>query len=276
MKKLCIYHGFCDDGFAAALVVHLAHAKDVELFAGNYGKPAPDVTGRDVIIVDFSYPRAVMEELADKAASILMLDHHKSAAEDMAGFKRDNCTIIFDMNRSGAMLAWDYFKPWGSEGLEFISLIQDRDLWKKELQGTEEFTMGLRSYPQDLDLWQGFFKKGPLQLIEEGISILRYYRQLVEAAKSIAYEADIDGVVVPVCNSTFALASDVAGELSEGRPFAAVFYETPDGYVYSLRSRKGGLDVSAIAKKFGGGGHAQASGFKSKTPVHTKMERPDA
>lgn len=271
MKKLCIYHGFCDDGFAAALVVWLAHAKDIELFAGNYGKPTPDVTGRDVIIVDFSYPRAVMETMADQAASILMLDHHKTAMEDMAGFSRENCTIVFDMARSGAMLAWDHFKPWGSTtGLEFCRFIQDRDLWKKELSGTEEFTMGLRSYPQDLHLWEEFFKNGPLKLIEEGIGILRYYRQTVEAAKKIHFEAEIDGVLVPVCNSTFALASDVAGELSEGRPFAAVFYQTAEGYVYSLRSRKGGMDVSAIAKKFGGGGHAQASGFRSDTPVHIR------
>lgn len=268
MKKLCIYHGFCDDGFAAALVVWLAHAKDIELFAGNYGKPAPDVTGREVIIVDFSYPRSVMETMADQAASILMLDHHKSAMEDMAGFSRPNCTITFDMERCGAMMAWDHFRPWGTVGLEFIRYIQDRDLWKKELHATEEFTMGLRSYPQDLELWATFFKDGPMKCIEEGIGILRYYRQTVEAAKGIAFEGEIDGVRVPICNSTFALASDVAGELAEGKPFAAVFYQTAEGYVYSLRSRKGGMDVSAIAKKFGGGGHAQASGFKSKTIVH--------
>ncbi len=273
MKPICIYHGFCDDGFAAALVVWLARSKDVELFAGNYGKPAPDVTGREVIIVDFSYPRAVMETMADQAASILILDHHKSAMEDMVGFSRPNCIITFDMARSGAMMAWDYFKPWGSTtGLEFIRFIQDRDLWKKELSGTEEFTMGLRSYPQDLELWATFFKQGPLKCIEEGIGILRYYRQTVEAAKAIAYEAELDGTKVLVCNSTFALASDVAGELSEGRPFAAVYYETAEGYTYSLRSRAGGLDVSAIAKKFGGGGHAQASGFKSKVLCHKRIE----
>jgi len=270
MKKICIYHGFCDDGFAAALVVWLAHAKDIELFAGNYGKPAPDVTGRDVIIVDFSYPRSVMETMADQANSILMLDHHKSAMEDMAGFSRPNCEIIFDMERSGAMLAFNRFdnRGEGTRGHHFISYIQDRDLWKKELPGTEEFTMGLRSYPQDLELWTGFFMAGPEALIKEGGTVLRYYRQLVEAAKPLSFDATIDGVLVPVCNSTFALASDVAGELSEGKPFAAVFYQTKEGYVYSLRSRKGGMDVSAIAKKFGGGGHAQASGFKSKLPVH--------
>ncbi len=270
MKPICIYNGGCDDGFAAALCVYLGLAKNVELFAASYGKPAPDVTGREVILVDFSYKRADMKVLADQAKSILMLDHHKSAMEDMEGFVRPNCEIVFDMNRSGAMMAWDRFmKPIDSVcGLEFIRYIQDRDLWKKELVNSEEFTMGLRSYPQDLDLWQTFFKNGPVQLIEQGRAVYRYYRQCVEAAKSIAFESMIDGVAVPVCNSTFALASDVAGELAEGRPFAAVYYETKDGYVYSLRSRGDGMDVSKIALKFGGGGHKNAAGFKSKVPCH--------
>jgi len=269
MEPLCIYHGGCDDGFAAALCVWLAKAKDVELFPAVYGKPMPDVTGRNVIMVDFSYKRPDMELMADKAESVLMLDHHKSAAEDMVGFSRPNCQIVFDMDRSGAMMAWDHFRPHGSTGLEFIRYIQDRDLWKKELVGTEEFTMGLRSYPQDLDLWESFFKNGAKRLIQEGATVLRYYRQLVEQAKSLAYEAMIDGIPVPVCNSSFALASDVAGELAEGRPFAAVYYKTPDGYVYSLRSRgEKGIDVSKVALKFGGGGHAQAAGFKTKDIAH--------
>jgi uncharacterized protein len=247
VKPLCIYHGGCDDGFAAALVVHLAMKGEVELFPAAYGKPAPDVTGREVIIVDFSYKRADMKVLADQAASILMLDHHKS----------------------GAMMAFDHFMPGATKGRDFITYIQDRDLWLKKMPGTEEFTMALRSYPQDLAMWETFFNEGPMRLLEEGLGILRYYRQLVEAAKKLAFPATIDGVLVPVCNSTFALASDVAGELAEGKPFAAVFYETPDGYVYSLRSRgEGGADVSAIASKFGGGGHKNAAGFKSTEPVH--------
>jgi len=32
--------------------------------------------------------------------------------------------------------------------------------------------------------------------------------------------------------------------------------------VFSLRSQEGGIDVSEIAIKFGGGGHKHAAGFK--------------
>ena len=36
-------------------------------------------------------------------------------------------------------------------------------------------------------------------------------------------------------------------------------------WVHSMRSRENGVDVSAIAKAHGGGGHARAAGFNAVT-----------
>src|SRR3977135_3523236 len=83
---LCIYHAFCADGFGAAWVVRRALGVDVEFHPASYGQEPPDVTGRDVIMVDFSYKRPVLEDMAKGAHSILILDHHKTAVEDLAGF----------------------------------------------------------------------------------------------------------------------------------------------------------------------------------------------
>ena len=86
MKTLCIYHGNCADGFGAAWAVRAAFdPRRIEFHAGVYQSPPPDVTGRLVLMVDFSYKRPVLEEMADKALAILVLDHHKTAAEDLAG-----------------------------------------------------------------------------------------------------------------------------------------------------------------------------------------------
>jgi nanoRNase/pAp phosphatase (c-di-AMP/oligoRNAs hydrolase) len=43
--------------------------------------------------------------------------------------------------------------------------------------------------------------------------------------------------------------------------FAACYWDTPEGRVFSLRSI-GDFDVSEIAKQYGGGGHKNASGFR--------------
>src|SRR4051812_40261454 len=97
MKPLCIYHGNCADGFASAWVVRKANTAEIlnnegyptwqgdemQFHAGVYQNPPPDVTGRHVIMVDFSYKRPVLLEMAAKAESILILDHHKTAAEDL-------------------------------------------------------------------------------------------------------------------------------------------------------------------------------------------------
>ncbi len=61
--------------------------------------------------------------------------------------------------------------------------------------------------------------------------------------------------------SSSTLISDVGHELAKGRPFGVTWFERDGQRVYSLRSVDGGLDVSEIAKSFGGGGHEHAAGF---------------
>jgi phosphoesterase RecJ-like protein len=62
--------------------------------------------------------------------------------------------------------------------------------------------------------------------------------------------------------------------LSIGDVEVAVFFrERPDGrFRVSLRS-KGGVDISEVAEKFGGGGHACASGLSVDGPLHAAVEK---
>jgi uncharacterized protein len=272
---ICIYHGGeCMDGFAAAWVLWLKFGADVQFYPGVYGEQAPDVTGLNVAIVDFSYKRPVMAALAKKAKSILVLDHHKTAQAEVSGLA-DECAngeVHFDMGRCGSMLAWLHFFP-SESAPRFLSYIQDRDLWTKKLPGIEEFASALRSYPMDLDVWNRIIltsvkadeNKLPEPLISEGIAIQRYFRILVESTKKHAHQREIAGYVVPVVNASLFLASEVCGELSEGHAFAAMYTETATGVIWSLRSR-GDFDVSEVAKKFGGGGHKNAAGFMVPRP----------
>lgn len=62
---LCIYHGpGCLDGFGAAWAVWSRWGDDVEYRAANYGQAPPDVTGKAVLIVDFSYPLETLRAMA--------------------------------------------------------------------------------------------------------------------------------------------------------------------------------------------------------------------
>src|SRR6478736_8978193 len=96
---LCIYHSPCYDGFTAAWVVRQAFP-DAKFIGANYGDEPPDVRGKEVIVVDFSYPRDVLERMHEQAKSLLVLDHHKSAEKALEGLYYAK----FDMSRSGAMM----------------------------------------------------------------------------------------------------------------------------------------------------------------------------
>jgi uncharacterized protein len=277
MRPLCIYHGGCDDGFAAAWCVRKGLRGEVDFYPGVYQKEPPPHEGRDVIFVDFSYKRPILDAMAMKANSILILDHHKTAAEDLSdipgptelGSYPSPMRAIFDMERSGAALAWDFFI--GTPRPSFIEYIQDRDLWRKQLPQGDEFTIALRSYPQDFATWDALVAAGAPALIKEGYSIQRYYRLRVEELKRSGYAARIGQDRCYVANAPYFAASEVAGELSTDEAFGACYFEAEGGrWQYSLRSR-GAIDVSAVARRYGGGGHKAAAGFSADAPVHVAL-----
>src|SRR5271169_5753810 len=83
-KPLVIYHADCIDGLTAAWVARRS-LHDADLHPASHGSSPPDMTGRDVYMLDFAYPRPVMEVIARQVQTLVLLDHHKTAATDSAG-----------------------------------------------------------------------------------------------------------------------------------------------------------------------------------------------
>ncbi len=271
-NNLCIYHGGCDDGFGAAWVVQRFYGPDVDFHAGFFDKPLPDVKGKNVIMVDFSYKAPGLKKLFLEAESVVWLDHHKTAVEewekvlegDMAWFEEKKEDVItLDMNHSGAMLAWLHFFP-DLQPPRMITFIEDRDLWKfKYGAQTKNFSMALRSYPYKFRIWN-IVNQNVQRIINEGESINRFYNQKIGELIPLAFKRRVGGIECLCVNAPWAFASDLAGELAKEAPVGVTFFLNKDGdWQFSLRS-KGDTpeDVSRIAVKFGGGGHHSAAGFK--------------
>lgn len=271
LKPLCIYHAFCADGFGAAWVVRKFFGSDqVDFHAASYGQDPPDVAGRDVVMVDFSYKRPVIDTMRANSSSILILDHHKTAQDDLRGlptpddqYFRENMGVsaLFDMERSGAGLAWDYFYP-NAKRPALIDRIEDRDLWRFAFPDTRAVQANVFSYPYDFDVWD--------KLMEEPLSALRvageaierkHHKDVAELVGASKRRMIIGGHDVPVANLPYTLTSDAGHLMAQGEPFAACYIDTPKGRTFSLRSTDAGLDVSEIAKSYGGGGHRNAAGF---------------
>lgn len=294
---ICIYHGNCADGFTAAWAVFKRFGEEVEYIPGVYGEAPPDVTGKNVIIVDFSYKRAVLEEMSKRAASILILDHHKTAEEDLAtGGKfltlsghvtwerhlnnlaqddMENANIsgaiiysVFDMERSGAGITWDVLHP-GAKRPALVDYVEDRDLWKFEIKSSREVNAFVFAHEYTFDNWDLLNAKTVAAMRDAGAAIeKKHHKDVAELVAKLRRPMVIAGQKVPVANLPYTLTSD-AGHLMctepfDGyrAPFAACYWDTPDGRVFSLRSTEGGYDVSKVAAKYGGGGHKHAAGFQ--------------
>lgn len=258
-----LYHSPCQDGFGAAFAAWKKFGKGATYWGVNYGKGIPDMPGAtEVYILDFSYPKADLEALAQKC-KVVVLDHHKTAKEQLEGLP----FAQFDMNRSGAGMAWDYFhpttpRPW------LINYIEDRDLWKHKLPNTHEVAAALFSYAQDFNTWDEFTEE---KILTEGSAILRYKTILTdEMARNIQMVNFLEFKGVPVVNASGSLISDI-GEVLRVKyptsPFCAIYYDTKDGKrKWSLRSTDSQDDVAAVAGRFGGGGHRNAAGFIEEFP----------
>ncbi|WP_323775990.1 phosphohydrolase [Leisingera sp.] len=304
-RTVCIYHASCADGFTAAWAVRSALGADVEFYAGTYGAPPPDVTGADVVLVDFSYKRPVLERMAADARSVLVLDHHKTAQEDLAGFPLPECeslgsetwtahlaavnagtagrnigvpSVIFDMERSGAQLAWDFFHP-GETRPVLVDYVADRDLWRFDLVFSREIAAWLFSHEYDFGLWHTcasmlddarLFKSA----VERGAAIERkHHKDIAELIRICQRPMVIGNCTVPVANLPRTMASDAAHLMAQEEVFAACYFDRADGLrVFSLRSARGGMDVSEIAAQYGGGGHKHAAGFQM--PIGWEGDRP--
>lgn len=262
MNPLCIYHGHCADGFAAAWVVRKAFFGDVDFHIGVHGEAPPDVHGRDVFIVDFSYPRDVMLRMIGQAASLTLLDHHQSANDALADIP--GAIVRIQTGLSGAMIAWQYFFR-GTTPPLLLQHIQDRDLWRFHLDDTREVMAGLFSYPYDFEIYDRWMSTTRLDgLAADGAAILRKQeKDLAELLPMLTQSMMIGGKVVPVANVPYIWASDAGERLAIGQPFAATYWDGPKWRKFSLRSTvPSGDDVAAIAQAYGGGGHRHAAGFR--------------
>ena len=266
---ICIYHANCPDGFASAWVVRKALGNNVIFHEGVHQQSPPDVTGLDVFLVDFSYKKNVIEEMLKTAASITILDHHISAKEELHSLLiNGQLKGLFDLNKSGAMITWEWFYP-DLAAPKLIEFIQDRDLWRFELEGTREVTTGLSSYSFDFAIWDKFmsYNISKLQgLKNDGAAIERKIKTDIENLISNGVRRMmIAGYNVPVLNASSAYISDAGNILARDEPFAACYWDHADGRSFSLRSSVSGIDVSKVAQCYGGGGHKNAAGFTVAT-----------
>lgn len=262
-NSICIYHGNCPDGFGAAYALWRKHRSEFDFYPGIYQQDPPweYLEDKHLYLLDFSYKKDIMEKLIYHTRSVTIIDHHKSAIEDLESL--DGLNKYFDINHSGCILTWKHVYPLLPIP-EVLKYIEDRDLWKFELPNSKAVSMALMSYDYDFEVWDKLISYPIRDLINDGKAILKKFnKDLHELIAINKRRINICGYDVPIINLPYIYASDAGEILCENEAFSASYYYKQSSINVSLRSNKfTGIDVSEIASRFGGGGHKNAAGFE--------------
>jgi len=251
LTQFVLYHANCYDGFGSAWSAWRKFGDAAVYQPVTHGNPPPEMpAGSDVLIADFAYPRRTLEELADRH-HVQVLDHHKTSEADLRGLPY----CEFDMNRSGAMMTWNFLFP-DTPPPPLVQYVQDRDLWRFDLPRSREVSAWIASWSFDFNLWSELASRladHPDEVYGEGAALLRLKAQEVEDMCKHARMVELAGHMVPVVNATVCL-SEVCERLLQlypKAPFSGYYLDREDGKrQWGLRSR-GDFDVSAVATQLG-------------------------
>lgn len=278
------YHGGCFDGFGSAYIIWSYFKKNMSKeFADNlkyigckFLNPIDTLnetilstaSNNNIIMCDFSYRLSELLKIIVLSKTFLIIDHHKTAQTDLSYIYPE--LKIFDMKKSGVGITWEYFYDNSQSIPKFLDHIQDRDIWANQLANTNEFVTYFYQQEMNFDLWDTYLQPENVDsAIAKGSAWIEYQNIMIDRimrkASYIIQEIDGEPRIVVYSNSTD-LKSDIGNKLFNKIPIAdfSVVWDYDiwkNQTVISLRSTNDRLDVSVIAKKFGGGGHRNASGL---------------
>lgn len=270
-RPLVIYHGHnCPDGFAAALAAWLFYEGKAEFLGLDHGdvkslEDLPVLDGRAVYILDFSFAPELMRSIEERATKLVMLDHHKSAADKLEGFECRCGVVHFDMKKSGSRLAWEFFQP--DRALpDLVRLVEDRDIWVWQYPESAGFLAALDMEPFEFERWKEIALLDARQLsayVERGQAMDEKFARLATGIADAAQPLVFNGLTGMMVNAPGVFHSLVGDILSKkSGTFALMWSVDKSGIIKAgLRSQRS-FDCIPLAESMRGGGHAQACGFK--------------
>ena len=265
MTKAIIYHKSDLDGIGSAAIV-LRKYPDAELYPADYGDEdyeVSDFKGKDVYIVDFC-PEEI-EKIDEACGGIRWIDHHKSAKEKHPDLW-DNPEVfgIRDINHSAIYLTFKYLFGEINNIPKAVQYIEDYDMWWfKHGNRTKEFCeyAFLMLKEPNNNFWH--------YLLEDVGTICSEWRingKLLLKAKQDRIDKTVEHIIarqwgkhkVGIVNTNHDLSNVGNAIATSGYDIGVVWRHVDGKIIVGLRSTE--VDVSVIAKMYGGGGHKLAAG----------------
>lgn len=308
MKFTIFAHSHCTDGLVAASIMkyslQMQHNVEPEVIFVSYGKEkeAIDKANIDsettVYCVDFAFNKETTLELCKLAEKVTVLDHHKTAHENLHDLKTHyNFYFIYDVEKSGASIVRDYcnkhlglyshIKLNQKEILnKVVNMVEDRDLWLFRLPMTKEFAEYVFAYmqPNDINRMTEILFKYKFDNLKEicqmGETIMHYKNNIIEKKLDsyIPTYFHVDNTKLLIINETQPdLVSQLGNELCKKYNVPVCIYNISGSYdgaisvSLSFRSMDHLEPVDSIARLFSGGGHANAAAGSTKLENFVKI-----
>lgn len=256
-EKVLITHGNCSDGFGAAWAVWKEYGDTVKYHHATHSDEPLLYKDKTILFTDFAYEADVMRHLG-KHNDVFVIDHHIYAMENLKDFPN----TLFDMSKSGAVLAWESLYPDVPVPL-LLKYVEDRDLRNFKLPYTHEVLSVLDTIPQTFKNWSLFsnvLDNNFAGVVEKGKALKSQFDVILNKIIQEAQPVYIDGHQGLVVNANWDFASYAADKLSEKAEFGMAWFMNKEGLVKCSFRSSHGLNVNNLAQTLGGGGHAFCAG----------------
>lgn len=294
MYDYIIYHKNCIDGFSGFFILALTNtiSSSATIYPDvpSTNTIPPNINNKNVICIDVAYKPFIIEQIFERANSVVFIDHHDSLKDDIKKIKQKyknnpKKKIIFDIRYSGVGLTWKLFHPKKPFPL-FVKYIQDNDIGAWKIQKTIPFINALQvkykldTSQQNINKWKLLFNKKEIDrlvligqiydeykmfLLMQNVkrnSVLKFPSKKLLALfpKTQMKEKQYNVAVTnSSCPNVSMLGKSMVDTIDCDFAFLWSLNIDRNEYVVSLRSKK--TDVGKVASYFNGGGHVGASAF---------------
>jgi uncharacterized protein len=295
-----IYHNHCFDGYTSFISLLLADkvSKDAYIYPDYPSTKLlpPKIEGKNIIIMDVAYSSQLIKEISKKANIVYFMDHHITIYEDIKNLHLESKhKIIYDVNKSGAGIVWDFFHH--KKRPLIIDLIEDHDIGRWSDERTKMFNAYLEVHMntipnnENIKLWKKLFNnKYLLSLLKDGEKYLVYKNHLIEQNSKTIEMASFPSynlvnkkifddtikykcaVLNNACPSISLLGSYIMQNM-EQYDFVAFYHHKFNNNKLIISLRSNGVDVGSIAKKLGGGGHTYAAAFSYDGSIYDLFDK---
>lgn len=280
MKNIIIfYHENCLDGFTGAYVawkkfknkadyVSLSHnANGADILKGKKIK-ITDLTDKEIYFIDFCLNKEELNKVLKVSKKLIVIDHHistKDLVESLPG-------SVYGDKISGSYLAQWYFFP-NEKIPEFIKYVSIGDTWtfsknEKQVKVEKEALAYMGTVDFDFKSFvkvEKYFedKNNFIEIKNIGETLNKNYDRMIKNQIANAKLIDFDGYKVFAINASSTFKSELAHVLAEKTNSFAIVYYFEKGILKLSFRGVGKIDLMELAKKYGGGGHFNASSVRS-------------